>query len=255
MPNNRIGCFLACVTWAICLVFLTLSVNAKSPGSESEISADGENILPEYIDGIPFSSFLQSHSYLRILKSNALNHERVYGICSTPVFRGRIETGRPLAPRALPAFGVVPQWIEIVEIGGCKTPHKLQVLIALINGAPEFYPLLPGDGLSLLDFTITNDVMSTLIEFETTYALNAGCKKSDSIRIHRVKLVEYQKSDENIIWNEIWDIANCKVKKSLTVNFTANPTTGTRFTIHQPEPPKSLAKKSEALNKQHTDIK
>ncbi|MGH1352553.1 MAG: hypothetical protein ACRBBN_17360 [Methyloligellaceae bacterium] len=255
MPNNKVGCFLACVTWAICLVFMTFVTQARSPEPDSQTPAENLNILPEHIGGVPFGNFLQSNSYLRILKNNALKHERIYGVCSTPVFRGRIETGRPLAPRSLPVYGTVPQWIEVVEIGGCKTTHKLHVLIAIVNDAPHFYPLLPGDGLSLLDFTITNDVMSTLIEFETTHALTAGCKKSDTIRIHKVRLIDYQKSEENFTWNETWEIANCKSTKTLKVNFTANPTTGTRFTIHQPEPVKNLAKKRDTLSAQPVDIK
>ncbi len=249
MPNNKVGCFLACVTWAICLVFLAFSAQARSAQPDSQIPTENSNVLPAHIGGVPFSNFLRSRSYLRILKNNALSHERAYGMCSTPVFQGRVETGRPQAPRSLPVFGIVPQWIEVVEIGGCKTTHQLHVLIALVDGAPRFYPLLPGDGLSLLDFTITNDVMSTLIEFEKSHALTAGCKKTDPIRIHRIRLVNYKKDDENIVWNEIWDIANCKTRKSLTVNFTANPTIGTRFTIHQPKSVKNLANKKATATK------
>ena len=145
--------------------------------------------------------------------------------------------------RSIPDFGFVPQWIEIVKIGGCEHNHELNILIALIDGAPRFFPLLPGNGLSLLDFTVSQDVMTTLINFEKSHALTVGCKKNDPIRIHQIRLQTYKKERDDIIWNEVWDISNCKAHKSLTVYFTANPVSGTHFTIHQPDPIKPVAKR------------
>lgn len=226
---------------AICLVLISLlfssALHAKS-ADISETDQTEENQLPHTVSGIPLEDFLNSQSYLRVLRFQAMKHERSYGPCNTPQFIRRLQTGRPQILRSIPEYGPAPQWIEVIEIGGCSKAHQLHMLIALVDDAPRFYPILPGNGLSLLDFTISNDVMNTLINFEKQHAEAAGCSVNAPIRIHNISLLSYAKTKKGMNWDEAWDVSNCKVHKILTVNFTTSPDEGTNFTINQPEPKK-----------------
>ncbi len=242
MLTNRIAGANTRTLKAICIVLVSLLFSTVSNAKSSDINPERQaeaNELPQMISGIPLADFLNSSSYLRVLRFQAMKHERTYGPCNTPQFIRRVQTGQPQILRSIPEYGPAPQWIEVVEIGGCNKAHQLHMLIALVNDAPRFFPILPGNGLSLLDFTISADVMKTLVNFEKEHAEAAGCNSKAAIRIHNIRLLSYKKKDKGMSWDEAWDVSNCKAHKVLTVNFTSDPVEGTNFTINQPEPKES----------------
>lgn len=201
-----------------------------------------DDLFPAEISGIPIQNFLQSNSYLKVLEQAVMAHETTLGACRTPTFKGRVNFAAPHIPRAFPDAGVVPQWLEIVEIEGCEEPFERFVLVGVVDNAPAFHPLLAGNALSLLDMVVEKDVLTTLLASEREHSLASGCLETDNIRIHDTKLLSHKQEEDTLYWNEAWRISDCKAQKTLTIEFKTNPSTGTHFTIHQPQKPKTAIK-------------
>ena len=200
------------------------------------------NLLPQNVSGLPIDVFLHSNSFQLVLKKEIIKHEHQFGICDTPEYNGRTQVSRPVIPWEIPEFGVVPQWIETIELTGCKQKYSRKALIAIIHGAPRIYPILPGNALSLIDFNLRKDLMKTLLSSEREHAIAQGCTKKSKIRIHNTSLLSFKQQAEETSWEESWHISNCQNQKILKVTFTTHPATGTYFEIHQPEPKKVIAK-------------
>lgn len=212
--------------------------------------ADQETVklFPKEVAGFPIENFLQTKSYLKVLQNSVIDFEKRVGACETPVFSGRIDIALPQIARAFPEVGVVPQWLEIIEVAGCEQPFQRYVLVGIVDDAPKFYPLFTGNALSALDMVVENDVLKTLLASEKKHAVAAGCDVQDAIRVHTTTLLSHKQNDDTLAWTEAWHIANCKGQKTLTIEFETNPEMGTRFAIHQPEKSKTTTNTNEDMN-------
>ncbi len=245
MKTTAGNCKLLINVIAICCIFLVsshISLKADFTSNKPENTKQIQTLFPSRVNGLPTQEYLQSSTYIETLKKTVLDYETVYGACSTPKFKARVNIGIPQNPWSLPEIGIAPQWIEVIRISGCKDTYLRNVLVVALERGTKLFPLISGNALSLVDFTLQQDVINTLIASENITAKNLGCKNEDRIRIFTTKMMSYEHKEEIIHWNEIWTISNCKEHKELTLEFKMSPITGTEFTIHQPSTDKLIAK-------------
>ncbi len=213
-------------------VFVAALVLAAAAAGQAAKTAPGDP--PADIGSIPFNKFVNSQFYFNELAREVLAYEAGVGPCAGSDNVTRIRIGRPQIAMEFPKLGFPPQWMEIVAVTGCESPHNRAVLVLYVDRKLIYLPLVGGSGLSRFDVILQQDVIRTVISAERVHARRAGCKPADHIGIVSTRALTRQEQAEGVHWEEIWTVINCKGEKQLTIGFTSSSGGGTDFTIRQP---------------------
>lgn len=221
--SRNIAKFTATAAVASAILLAALQPSAALP-HESSYGAP-----PKTVNGVSLSDYLGSPAYWAKLKQFAVKYERALGPCRTAEVNRRYKALPAKHAYKVPRLGTPPQWIEILNIEGCKTPYRRGVVVFLIKGQPKFMPIL--HGTSKADPFLQVDVMRMLLPAARAQASKKNCANAKDVRILGAKLTTETRTNMGPVWNETWRIADCRGVKDYTVRFAPSPRGGTTIRI------------------------
>ena len=212
-------------------LFAAMTLASHAPCANAQTVAPGEP--PEEIDGKLFREYANSHEYFDRLAQATMRYEMKIGPCATPKEVVRIRAGRPQIPSRIPKLGIPPQWMEVLKVSGCEKPVIRPVLVVYANKKLIIAPLISGEGLSRFDVILQRDVIATLMTTEHVLAKRAGCSGDAAVRILNTRMLSKKTVEAGLVWEEEWQLANCKGEKRVKIGYEYHDNRGTDFTISQ----------------------
>ncbi len=186
---------------------------------------------PQSVNGMSLNDYLGSRGYWNQLKQFTEKFERALGPCPTPQMNLRHKAVPAKQAVRVPGVGVPPQWVEILDIEGCRDPFRRGIFVFLIDGRPKFMPMLHGTARS--DPFLQVDVMRTLLPAARAKATQMSCSNGNDVRLLGAKFNSEQLSQFGMRWSETWRVADCHGSHDYEVRFHQRAGHGTSFSISE----------------------
>jgi len=191
------------------------------------IRSDGQP--PQSVNGMSLNDYLGSNKYWSQLRQFTERFERALGPCPTAQMNRRQKAVPAKQAVSVPGVGVPPQWVEILEIEGCREPHRRAMFVFLIDGQPKFMPILHGTAKS--DPFLQVDVMRMLLPAARAKATQMNCANGNDVRVLGTKFNTEQLTSKGMRWSETWRVADCHGSHDYEVRFHQRTGQGTTFQI------------------------
>ncbi len=199
--------------------------------SQSWTPERSDGLPPQSVNGMSLNDYLGSREYWRQLQQFTETFERALGPCPTPQMNRRHKAVPAKQAVRVPGVGVPPQWVEILDIEGCRDPFRRGVFVFLINGHPKFMPMLHGTARS--DPFLQVDVIRTLLPAARAKATQMSCSNGNDVRLLGAKFNSEQLSQSGMRWSETWRVADCHGSHDYEVRFHQRSGKGTSFSISE----------------------
>lgn len=214
--STRIHIYLA----AMVVVFMCAGV----PPVVAQVPVPG--VPPEEFNGMIFKNFLKSSGYESQLINYTLSYEKGLGPCSKPLIQKRVRATPLKRPVTFAGVGTPPQWLEIIEIGGCKKTFERTIFTAIVKGKIRHVALLRGK--SFTDPRLQWDIIKAILPAARIQARKKGCKRN-SVRMIGAKAEGERDPGDKSPWNETWVMADCDGVFEYEVSLTPDPKGGTTW--------------------------
>jgi len=192
--------------------------------------AAGGMKLPDRIKGTPAARFLSSAGYLKGLADYVLKYERAVGACATATRVRRLRSVHIARPVVIPKVGLRPQWIEMVEVAGCKARFVRPVFTVLFAGDRIAHVALLR-GTSRTDPVLQWDIIRPLLAHARASAAKSGCKGNSLARLLGAKFAGKTAGAKGAGWREIWAVSDCRGVHEYAVSLRPSPGGGTDWSL------------------------
>jgi len=193
--NNRI--FRACLVaglWAI----------IAAPAAVAQVSKPGDP--PRAIRGVAFADFIESNVYVNQLIAYTMGYEKRLGPCRRPEVRRRLPFVRLKNPVRITGVGTPPQWLEVIEIGGCGKTFKRTIFTAYFNNKVQRVAMLMGS--SRTGPKLQWEIVRAVLPVARARAKESGCRVG-TVRLLKAVREGPAPADSNAPWNETWTTIDC----------------------------------------------
>lgn len=184
------------------------------------------------VAGQRLSALVGSARYNSELRTYLTGYETWIGPCPDPTVESRIQT--LVLQKTIPFPGVPtpqePQWIDIVQIGGCARPYERPVYATVHEGKTVFYAHLLGS--TRTEPNLQHATVHELIAAEKAAAIASGCPQTQPVRVLTTAFVSQTETEYGKAWRETWTLANCRGAKQVTIDFRPDHTGGIKAKLN-----------------------